>query len=168
MIEYIIPVAGLGLGSHRYTFKIDNTFFNSFEYFDVNKGLLDLVVDLVKESNLLDFKFHFNGHLELVCDCCLEKYNQPVKDDFRLIVQYSNKYEEVSDEIITIPSRENNIDLSQYIFEYINLMLPIKKVHPDDDDGNSTCNQEMIDRLNKYSEQKDDPRWDALKNIKLD
>ena len=168
MVEYIIPVAGLGLGSHRYTFKIDDAFFNNFEYSDIDKGLLNLVVDLVKESNLLDFKFHFNGYLELVCDRCLEKYNQHVKNDYRLIVQYSDKYEEISDEIVTVPSGENNIDLSQYIFEYINLMLPIKKVHPDDDEGNSTCKQEMIDRLNEYSEQKNDPRWDALKNIKLD
>ena len=123
MVEYIIPIAGLGLGSHHYTFEIDDAFFNSFEYFEINSGALNLVVDLVKESNLLDFKFRFNGYLELVCDRCLEKYNQAVKNDYRLIVQYSDKYEEVSDEIITVPSGENNIDLSQYIFEYINCKL---------------------------------------------
>jgi len=168
MIEYIIPVAGLSLGDHRYTYKIDDAFFSNFEYFDIDNGKLDLVIDLVKESNLLDFKFHFTGYIELQCDRCLDKFNMNVENDFRLIVNYSDVYEEVSDEVITIPSTENNVDLSQYIYEYINLMLPIKKVHPDDEDGNSTCNEDMIDRLHKYSEQKSDPRWDALKNIKLD
>ena len=38
----------------------------------------------------------------------------------------------------------------------------------DDEFGNSTCNQEMIDRLHSYSDKKEDPRWDALKNIKID
>ena len=168
MIEYIIPVAGLGLGDHRYTYKIDDAFFSNFEYFDTDKGMLDLEIDLVKESNLINFKFHFKGWVELVCDRCLDKFNMNIEDDFRLIVNYGEAYEEISDEIVTIPNTENNIDLSQYIYEYINLMLPIKKVHPDDKDGNSPCNKDMTDRLYKYSKQKSDPRWDALKNIKLD
>ncbi len=167
IVEYIIPVAGLSLGDHHYTYKIDNTFFDSFEYFDVDKGLLDLSVELVKESNLLDFKFQFKGYIELKCDRCLDKFNISVENSFRLIVNYGDKFEEISDEIITIPATQNNVDLSQFIYEYINLMLPIKNVHPDDDDGNSTCNEEMMAHLNKYSEQKNDPRWDALKNIKL-
>ncbi len=91
-----------------------------------------------------------------------------VYSDGTKVVDYGETYEEISAEIVTIPKTESNIDLSQYIYEYINLMLPIKKVHPDDEDGNSTCNKEMTDRLNKYSEQKSDPRWDALKDIKLD
>jgi len=168
MVEYIIPVMGLALGSHSYTYKIDNTFFNNYEYYDTDNGLLELVVELVRESNLMDIKFHFKGWVELNCDRCLEKFKMNVENDFRLIVKYSDAYEEISDEVITIPTNESNVDLSQYIYEYINLMLPIKKVHPDDDQGNSTCNEDMIDRLNKYSEQKDDPRWDALKKLKLD
>jgi len=168
MTEYIIPIGGLSLGDHHYTYKIDGTFFSNFEYFNTDKGMLDLEIDLVKESNLVDFKFHFNGWVELVCDRCLDKFNMNIEGDFRLIVNYGEAYEEISAEIVTIPKTESNIDLSQYIYEYINLMLPIKKVHPDDEDGNSTCNKEMTDRLNKYSEQKSDPRWDALKDIKLD
>ncbi len=167
-IEYIIPVKGLALGDHQYTYVIDDKFFSNYDYFDTNKGLVNLTVDMVKESNLIDFKFHFDGNIELLCDRCLDKFNMHVNDDFRLIVKYGNEFEEISDEIITIPNNEANIDLSQYIYEYINLMLPIKKVHQDDEFGNSTCNQEMIDQLDNYIEKKSDPRWDALKNIKTD
>jgi len=167
-VEYIIPVKGLSLGDHRFTYKIDDSFFNNYEYFDTYKGLLNLTVDLVKESNLMDFKFHFKGYIETKCDRCLDKIILNVEDSFRLIVNYGNEFNEVSAEIITIPHNDANIDLSQYIYEYINLMLPFKKVHADDEFGNNTCNQEMIDHLNNYTEQKSDPRWDALKNIKLD
>ena len=160
-IEYIIPVKGLALGDHQYTYIIDDKFFSSYDYFETNKGLVNLTIDMVKESNLIDIKFHFDGNIELLCDRCLD-------NDFRLIVKYGNEFEEISDEIITIPNNEANIDLSQYIYEYINLMLPIKKVHPDDEFGNSTCNQEMTDQLYNYIEKKNDPRWDALKNIKID
>ena len=167
-VEYIIPVAGLSLGDHHFTYKIDDSFFSNYDQFNTNKGLLYLTIDMVKESNLLDFKFHFTGYLELICDRCLDSFNLNIEDNFRLIVKYGEEFEEISDEIITIPNNDSNVDLSQYIYEYINLMLPIRKTHPDDEFGNSTCNQEMIDRINTYSEQKKDPRWDALKNIKLD
>ncbi len=168
MVEYIIPIKGLGLGNHNYTFEIDDSFFSNYEYLEVDGGCVDLNVGLIKESTLLDFTFKFKGNLLLKCDRCLDSFELGVSDDFRLIVKYANDFEEVSDEIITIPSDESSIDISQYIYEYINLMLPIKKVHPNDKDGNYTCNLDMIERLNEYSEQKTDPRWDALKNLKLD
>ena len=44
-------------------------------------------------------------------------------------------------------------------------MIPIKKVHPDDESGFSTCNPEMLERLNDFGEKKPDSRWDKLKNI---
>lgn len=168
MVEYIIPINGLALGSHEYQFKIDDSFFKNFEYLDIDNGLLELKLELVKESTLLNLLFSFEGFVELVCDRCLEKFNLDVEDSFRLIIKYGEEHEEISDEIVTIPSSESSIDISQYIFEYINLMLPISRFHPDDKDGNSTCDEDMIDRLNEYSEQKSDPRWDALKNVKLD
>lgn len=168
-VEYIIPIKGLALGEHRYTFKIDNAFFSKYEYFNTNKGLLNLTVDMVKESNLMDFKFHFVGYIELVCDRCLDKFNLNIeKKSFRLIVNYGNKFEEISDEIVTIPSNDASIDLGKYIYEFISLMLPIKKVHVDDENGNSACNKEMLDKISSYTEYRSDPRWDALKNIKID
>lgn len=168
MVEYIIPVKGLGLGSYCYTYKIDDKFFTNFEHLDADAGLLNLDVDLMVESNLLDFKFNFTGYIELLCDRCLDKFNLNVENNFRLIVKYGEQFEEISEEVITIPTSESNIDLSQFIYEYINLMLPIKKVHPDDEPGNGNCNKEMINQLYKYSEQKSDSRWDALKNINIE
>lgn len=168
MNEYIIPVKGLALGTHQYTFKIGNSFFNNFEYFGSDTGQLDLVVDLIKESNLMDIRFHFSGTIVANCDRCLDSFSMDVENSFRLIVNFGAYYEEVSDEVVTIPSSESNIDISQYIFEYVNLLFPISRVHPTDDDGYSTCNEDMIDRLHKYSKQKEDPRWDALKKLKLD
>lgn len=166
--EYIIPTKGLSLGSHRYAYEIDDKFFADFEHLDAEKGLLNLVVDLIVESSLLDFRFHFVGYVELQCDRCLDKFKLNVENDFRLIVKYGEQFEEISEEVIVIPSSESNVDLGQFIYEYINLMLPIKKVHSDDELDNGKCNKEMINQLNNYSGQKNDPRWDVLKNINIE
>lgn len=167
-VEYIIPFKGLSLGDHRYTYEIDDAFFADFEHLDADKGFLSLVVDLMVESNLLDIKFHFSGYIELRCDRCLDDFRLNVEDDFRLIVKYGEQFEEISEEVIIIPSSESTIDLSQFIYEYINLMLPIKKVHSENDFSGGKCNKEMINQINKYSQHKSDSRWDALKNINID
>lgn len=168
MVEYILPIKGLPLGDHEYCYKIDHSFFEKFDHFGNDTGILDLKIEMIKESNLMDFRFHFTGTLELQCDRCLDIFNMAIDQEFRLIIKYGERYEEISDEVITIPADQSNLDLSQFVYEFINLMIPLKKVHPDDEDGYSTCNQEMIDRLYTDSETKTDPRWEALKNIKLD
>ena len=164
--DFIIPFKGLGLGEHHYDFEIRKAFFESYELLNIRDGQLKLSVTLEKESNLMVFLFHFNGRVILQCDRCLEDYSQTLEGDFRLIVKFAEKFEEVSDEMITIPFDENRMDLKQYIYEYINMVLPIKRVHPDDENGNSTCQPEMLDRLDKHTEHTVDPRWDALKKLK--
>ena len=55
--DFIIPFKGLGTGAHEYLFEIDDTFFESFEYFESEKGKLDVKLDLIKESSLLDLQY---------------------------------------------------------------------------------------------------------------
>lgn len=168
MVEYVLPHKGLAIGSHEYSFKIDKAFFKNFEYLEIEDGLVDLELEMIKESTLLNLLFSFDGSVVIKCDRCLDNFNMDIADNFRLIVKFGEDFEEISDEVITIPATESHIDITQYVFEYLNLMLPLKKVHPDDEKGNSTCNSDMIERLDNYSEQETDPRWDALKNIKFD
>ncbi len=164
--ELIIPIKGLGIGNHHYDFVINDSFFENFEPLNIREGQVDLSLDLEKESSLLSLHFYFKGIVKLTCDRCLEEYDQPVDGDFRLIVKYGEEFQEISDEIIEIPFTEHRIDLSQYIYEYIQLMLPLKHVHPDDASGNSTCKPDMLEKLKELSKPATDPRWDALMKLK--
>ncbi len=166
--DFEIPFKGLALGTHQFDFKIGDSFFNNLSYSEIAGGKVLAEVELIKESTMLIFNFSMKGFVDLVCDRCLEKYPQPLEGSFKLIVKFGEEPEEVSDEIITIPFEQAAFDLTHYFYEYIVLLLPLKHVHPDDDEGNSTCNVDMIEQLNKHSKTKADPRWAALKDIKLD
>lgn len=133
---------------------------------DITGGEVTLSLELEKESNLMVFELQLKGFVTLPCDRCLEEYNQDVEGSFRLIVKLGELFQELSDEMVEIPATEARIDLSQYVYEYILLMLPLKKVHPDDADGYSTCNPEMLQKLENHFENNTDPRWDALKKLK--
>ena len=168
MLEYIIPLQGLSLGKHQYVFEIGDTFLQHFEQLEVSHGHVTVEVQLIRESSLIDFTFNLHGELELPCDRCLDLFTCPVEGQYRLIVKYGEGYEEISDEVVVIPAQESRLDLSQYFYEYINLMIPYQKMHPTDEEGNNTCNQEMIDKLNTLTKKETDPRWDQLKNIDFD
>ncbi len=87
-----------------------------------------------------------------------------------LIVKFGDgSFAEQTDEIITIPPSEHEIDISHFVYEFIMLSVPQAHSHEEKD-----CNPEVIKTLKKLSvkeeEQKEeiDPRWAALKNYKND
>ena len=165
--DFNIPFKGLSAGSHLFDFEIGKQFFESFEYFEGISGKLTAQVDLLKESNLMNLTIDIKGIVDLQCDRCLDSFKQPIEGNFMLIIKFGESFEEESNEVVVLPLTKNRIDLSHYFFEYINMLLPLQKVHPDKENGESACNPKMIDQLNQYSEQKEDPRWDALKKLKL-
>jgi uncharacterized metal-binding protein YceD (DUF177 family) len=71
------------------------------------------------------------------------------------------------DDLILLPESSTEIDLAPYVYEAIIFSLPMKRIHSNDSNGNSLCNKEMIERLNKYliQEPATDPRWDTLKKL---
>ncbi len=164
---YQIPVKGLALGGHRYDFVVGEAFFEQYFDTDIRQGRVQLSLEIEKESRVMSLRFHFKGYLFLSCDRCLERYEQPLQGDFRLILKYGEKEEEISEELMTIPFETSRFNIAPYISEYIRLMLPIKRVHPDDVYGNPTCDPEMLKRLEMYEEPRTDARWDALKDLKL-
>ncbi len=157
----------MSLGEHHYDFVVKDTFFEQFAFQDIHHGELKLSLDIEKESGLIILLFHFDGSLQLICDRCLDEYSQPLQDDFRLIVKYGGKEEEVSEELITIPFEESHLDIGLYVYEFIQLMVPMKRIHPDDENGNTTCNIEMLKKLGTFEKAEKDPRWDALKGLKI-
>ena len=166
--DYEIPFKGLCLGTHQFDFEIGDSFFKNLSYSEIEKGRVVAEVELMMESTMLIFTFSLKGYVDLVCDRCLEHYLQPLEGSFKLIVKFGEEPEEVSDEIVTIPFETAAFDLTHYFYEYIVLLLPLKHVHPDDEEGNSTCNVEMLKQINEHSKKEADPRWAALKDIKLD
>jgi uncharacterized metal-binding protein YceD (DUF177 family) len=77
---------------------------------------------------------------------------------------------EESEDVVVIPETEYQFDLSSYIYEFIHLALPVRLLHPDDEDGNSTCDPDMLRLLETLAPTGDtfDPRWEALKKLNTD
>jgi uncharacterized protein len=166
---YSIPLKGLKEGNHLYDFKIDSNFFASFEKSEIHEAELKADISLNKSSSHIELRIKITGTVLLVCDRCLDPYTQELNTENRILIKYGEKWEEVDDEVITIPFGENEFKLDQLIYEFAHLGLPLKKIHPDDENGNSTCNPEMLGKLKQHLVDGDgsiDPRWKELEQLK--
>jgi uncharacterized protein len=172
--EYRIPFTGLKTGKHQFDFDIDERFFDEFEYSLVKNGRLKVRMELDKQETMLILQFDIKGEIFSNCDYCLSDFPTAVKVSERQIVKFSDdeNLEDNTDEIIVLGRNEHEINVSQLIYEYINLAVPL--FSRCNDVGNTEyCDKEVIEKLKKLStgnEEKEnadaDPRWEALKNIK--
>ena len=172
--NYGIPFKGLKEGKHLFNYDIGAGFFELFEQPLIEKGALKAIIELNKSSALLTLSFKIEGEVETVCDNCLEALTLPVENESLMYIKFGEEYDEPTEEIIVLPHEENEINVAQLIYEFICVALPIRHVHPEDENGSVTCNTEMLNQLNNYlveegtdEEQDDDmdPRWAALKNL---
>ena len=172
--NYGIPFKGLKEGKHQYDFEIGADFFKLFEQPLIEDGQIKVNVELNKSSALLTLTFKINGTVETLCDNCLEAMTLPVENEALLYIKFGEEYDEPTEEIIVLPHDEHEINVAQLIYEFICVVLPIRHVHPNDENGNVTCNAEMLKQLDHYlveerteEEQDDDidPRWADLKKL---
>ena len=167
--QFKIPFKGLSLGSHFFDWKIDKKFFEAIENPDVLDCTLVVKLELEKQERMMILDFTISGFLNVSCDRCLETFNLPVKIREKYYINFGDEYKEESENILVIPESEYQVDISELIFDYISLSIPIKKVHPPDNHGNSTCNSDTLSKLNELTKQKgNDPRWEVLKDFKID
>ena len=172
--DYKIRIAGVDIGTYSYSMVCDKAFFELSEISEVD-GLLNLQIEMDKSEKMLDLKFHFAGEVVAPCDRCLDPVTIPMDFDEQLIVNLVPEVEEDFENDENIWMVDENIyelDLFHFIYETIRLALPHRIVHPDDENGNSTCNPEVLKKLESLSQsekpQEIDERWAALKDLKLD
>jgi uncharacterized metal-binding protein YceD (DUF177 family) len=163
---YTIAFNGLKPGTHNFDFQVGLKFFEQVEDDEIKDGNVAIAVTMVKEERMMDFHFSISGSVVVSCDRCTDPVEVEVQGEERLIVKLGEKYMEESEDVQIIPESSHQVDLSSFIYEYIHLLLPARRIHPDDDAGNSLCNPEVIQKLKELSERHEpDPRWEALKKL---
>ncbi|MBS3769548.1 MAG: DUF177 domain-containing protein [Bacteroidales bacterium] len=171
--KYRINFRDLNIGTHNFTFEIEDRFFANFEKSEIQEGQLESRVTLTKEERLITLDIIIEGEVNVMCDRCLEYFMYPIyfKGILYIKTEEEEEAEEDNDEVIKITPNQSFVNLAQYLYESIHLSLPIKRTHPDDENGNSTCNKEMLELLRQHQKEENketvDPRWEKLKHINV-
>lgn len=176
--KYNIDIYGLEDKLYVYDMESGDAFFQELEQDIIESGQFKTHVELNKSATMIQLHFHTEGVVGLVCDRSLEPYEEPFISDEKIILKFGEENKELTDEIEIINRNTNRINIARYIFEFIALSLPVKKIHPSlrtEDEFSDDADEVVLVYSSEAPTQEDeeestdekiDPRWEALKKLK--
>lgn len=168
---YSVNIVGLSNKEHQFQYEFGDEFFRKYGTDIVSEGkfLVDLL--LTKRETFIETEFKISGTARLICDRSLEPFDFPIESKNKIVFKYGDEYQEMTDEIIIIPRDTATLELGQYMYEFISLGIPLKKLHPrfqdepeDESEGKIVYTSEKTEA--KKDEEETDPRWNILKKLK--
>ena len=170
--RYKISFGGLAKGESEFEFEIDDKFFEQFENSPVKNGFMDVLVTVNKQETMLLVDFTLEGEVNTLCDRCGDSLTLDLTGYNELTVKFGVEPGEESEDVIVISSKEHELNVAQFIYEYVCLLIPMRNVHDENEAGTTACNIETLKTLDKFIHHEDeiketDPRWEMLKKINL-
>lgn len=163
--EFDISFVGLKQGKHKFEYRLDNKFFENFQYDEFENADIKVDLDFEKKNNMFQLEFNSKGIVTVACDLTNEPFDLDIDGKLSLIVNFGEEYNDDNEEILIIPQSDYQLNVSQFIYEMIVLSVPTKRIHPGIADG--TLQSYLLEKLEEYKEQKNtiDPRWEKLKEL---
>jgi len=167
--EFDVNIIGLSKKAHLFDFKLKDGFFEKYGKQVVSGGDFDVHIVLDKKETFIEVDFKISGKAHLECDRSLEPFDYPIEETRKVVFKYGEEAQEISDEIVIITRDQDSLDLGQFIYEFIALSIPIKKLHPrfkaEEEDDESDV--KIVYRTSEEEENEHvDPRWEKLKKLK--
>ena len=166
--SFKIDLKALPQGKTQVEYKLDDSYFEAIDAPDVSRGELATSLSIDRTDDFFELNFHTEGMVHIPCDICLEDMEQSIESDDRLVVKLGEENSE-DDDLVTVAENEGMLDVAWFIYEFIELQIPIKHVH-----APGKCNPAMIEMLKQHpaarsgeeEEETMDPRWAALLKLK--
>lgn len=149
--EFLIPLNGLASGRTEFRWKAGKEFFGSFGNAEILDADLTAVAAVEKSGHDIAVDCSIEGTVTVLCDRCLDDLVLPVSVVAGLDVKYgrqpvsgSGDTEDGSEarESVYVQASEQELDMSQIIYDYVCLSLPMQRFHPE-----GQCNPESVARL---------------------
>lgn len=163
MRDFVINIHGLSKDVHQFDYHLDDSFFKNFGQEVIQRGSLDAKVTLDKRETFIDTHFELQGSVELICDRSLEPFQYLISINRKIVFKLGEEEKEVSDEIQIISAQRDQLEMGQFMYEFILLEIPMKKLHPKFE---RESNEDSIVYSSSTEEDAIDPRWEALKKLK--
>ena len=163
--------------TYKCEYILGDEFFECIDGPEVRRGKVNVSLSVLRASSAFELKFLIEGVVTVKCDRCLEDMEIFVEANNRLIVTFGETYAETSDEQVIISEEEGFINVAWYLYEFIALAIPMKRVHKQgecDEVMASKLEELCVDDINEdddeapeqeESRRSVDPRWNALRNL---
>ncbi len=172
--EFEIAFVGLKPGVHVFEYRIEDKFFAAYGEQDFKNCVCEVKLSLDKKTSFMLLKFDLVGSADVICDKCGNSLTKQLWDEFNIIVkmvddpELMNEQEEDPD-VYYISRSESHLQVGDWIYEFINLSLPMQKMCSPEEMGGPQCNKEVLETLRKMEEEvrKDSNNaWKGLEKFK--
>ncbi len=169
-----IAFVGLKPGVHNFEYDINDKFFADYGEQDFTDCTAKIKLELDRKSSFMLLKFDVDGNVNVVCDRCGNTLSKNLWDEFNIVVkmvdepQQMNEQEEDPD-VYYIARTESHLFVGDWIYEFINLSIPMQKNCGDDAIGGPQCNNEVLEKLRQMENNinhSTNPLWKDLDRFK--
>ncbi|KIC95074.1 YceD family protein [Flavihumibacter solisilvae] len=180
--EFDIAFVGLKPGIHSFEYHIEDRFFEHYQQQDFKNMAAHVKLTLDKKTGFMLLKFEIGGKVEVTCDRCgSPSLPWTLWDEFNIAVKLVENPEEMNDQeedpdVYYISRGESHLHVSDWIYEFILLSLPMQKMCAPEEIGQPFCNKEALEMLKKLGsgenreqekgENVRNPLWKGLEKFK--
>ncbi len=172
--EFEIAFVGLKPGVHNFYYELDDRFFEEFGEQDFTNSKAQVKLSLEKNNSFMILRFQVGGQAEVVCDRCSNDLPLHLFEDFTMTVKITddpelmNEQEEDPD-VYYISRGESHLDVKNWIYEFVNLSIPMQKTCEYENMDGPHCNRaakEILNKLKVDNEQKESLLWKGLEKFR--
>ena len=173
--KFDIAFVGLKPGTHEFEYEIDDKFFIDYQEQDFRKCKAQVKLTLDKKAGFMLLKFEVGGKLEAPCDRCGNDLPLELWDEFNIVVKMVDEPGTMNDQeedpdVYYISKGESHLNVSDWIYEFINLSIPMQRMCSEEEIGGPYCNKEVLDMLKKLELQNnkspESTVWKGLEKFK--
>jgi len=172
--EFEIAFVGLKPGVHEFEYQVGDKFFAHYGTQDFSNCKADVKLQLDKKNGFMLLKFDVGGTADVSCDRCGNPLTLQLWDEFKLVVKMVDNPDEMNaqeedPDIYYISRGESHLHVADWIYEFINLSIPMQKMCGEDEMGGSRCNKDVLDKLRNMEEEthkERNPIWKGLDQFK--
>ncbi len=128
MQPFVVKLTSLAPGKNHFQWHAGVEFFEAFGNVEILDADLEVTAEVVCHGLTAEASCGIAGSVTVACDRCLEDLVIPVETSFA--EQYTPD--------------EDELDLSQDVYDFVCISLPLQRVHPEGE-----CNQETTKYLSK-------------------
>jgi uncharacterized metal-binding protein YceD (DUF177 family) len=172
--EYEIAFVGLKPGVHEFNYEVTDRFFEDYDVQDFRKTDATVKLLLEKNNGFMIFRFEVGGKAEVTCDRCTNDLPLQLFDDFTITVKMVENPDEMNNQeedpdVYYISRGESHVDVKNWIYEFVNLSIPMQKTCEYENMDGPFCNTDVRDMLKgeqKDEEPKQNPLWKGLEKFR--
>jgi uncharacterized metal-binding protein YceD (DUF177 family) len=173
--EFEIAFVGLKPGVHEFSYPINDKFFEPFDEQDFRNCKANVKLSLDRKSSFMLLKFEIGGAMEVTCDRCNNNLPFELWDEFNITVKMVEEPELMNDQeedpdVYYIGKTESHIDVASWIYEFINLSIPMQRTCNFEKMDGPNCNKAAMDLLKKLEPEEnktnENPIWKGLEKFK--